>query len=151
MGPPASSTSVLSPASASSFAAHPPVMPEPTTMASKSYCAAFKSWPPSCRARRRDMHVGVESARQDHELEDVLLHRFAGEVAVNDQFLDVHVAALRWGKVKPSTGGIERRDHLRQGLILEARQRRAGGRERKVVDGAQVLEKARAPGGREVL
>src|SRR4028118_589060 len=37
---PRSSTRVFNPFSQSSFAAHPPVMPEPITMASKVFCCA---------------------------------------------------------------------------------------------------------------
>src|SRR6478735_1336707 len=77
MGRPASSTSVRSPSSVSSFAAHPPVIPDPTTIASYSGARRGMVQPsraptgaqPSYRVGRGhapSVHVVVESRQHGH-------------------------------------------------------------------------------------
>src|SRR5215207_11028582 len=95
-GPPASSTSVSSPRSVSSFAAHPPLMPDPTTIASKCVTSRMAV---SRRARLLDRHRrrAVELARHDLHLEHVLHHRLAREVAMNDEPLEPPVRTCGFG------------------------------------------------------
>src|ERR1039458_2231186 len=92
VGPPASSTSVRRPRSVSSFAAQPPLMPEPTTMA--SYRSALAMRPAAFHAYGCVTH---KPPRHDLDFQHVLHHALTGEVAVQDEPLEAPVRALRLG------------------------------------------------------
>src|SRR6516165_7573784 len=100
-GPPASSTRVLSPCSVSSLAAQPPDMPEPTTIASKCVVSrmvdsvGLGARGRGARALRRHRRRAVEATRHHLDVEDVLHHALAREVAVDDEALEAPVRAHR--------------------------------------------------------
>src|SRR5215211_1836151 len=95
-GPPASRTSVFRPRSVSSFAAHPPLIPDPTTIASKCVTSRMGI---SGRARLLDRHRrrAIELARHDLHFEHVLHHRLAREVPVDDEPLEPPVRTCGFG------------------------------------------------------
>src|ERR1019366_7304087 len=108
VGPPASRTIVFSPRSVSSFAAQPPLIPEPTTIASNFVVSAMG---PS--GRRLHRRVAVEASGHDHGLQDFLLHALAREVPVDHETLESRPRA-RLGRL------------LVQGLVERIQQRPPG-------------------------
>src|SRR3954467_4583924 len=77
IGGPASSTIVLSPCSVSSFAAHPPLIPDPTTIASNSRdcCSPPRELLAMAYARHRG--GSVEPSGHHFIMKDVLHHPLA--------------------------------------------------------------------------
>src|SRR5437868_2279757 len=82
IGGPASSTRVRRPRSLSSLAAQPPLMPEPTTIASYSTAAL-------------DRDAAIESAGNHLVMNHVLHHDLRGEVAVDRELLQRGEGILR--------------------------------------------------------
>src|SRR5438105_1976970 len=81
MGRPASSTIVRSPFSVSSFAAQPPEIPEPTTMASNvNVVMASGGW--------SEGQVAVIAVEEDPRLEHVVVDLLRREVAVHRELLE---------------------------------------------------------------
>src|SRR2546423_703423 len=88
---PASRTSVFSPFSVSSFAAQPPVMPEPTIIASYVLVAMQI---PLCLLLRGQRHTAMMGARNDLQVQFLREGNFRSVVAVNsDAFKDVEKLA----------------------------------------------------------
>src|SRR5918995_278597 len=81
MAGPASRTRVRRPRSQSSFAAQPPLMPEPTTMASYS--------------RASERNAAIEPARDHRVAGDLLHHALGSEVAVDGELLQRVEGVLR--------------------------------------------------------
>src|SRR5258708_32648346 len=104
MGRPASRTIVRSPFSVSSFAAHPPEMPEPTTIA--SYVAVGM---PS--DGRSEGHAALIAVKEHPRLEDVHLYRHRREVPVHRERLQTSEREPGAGLVGPRR--VERRHERR--------------------------------------
>src|SRR5256885_12286134 len=97
MGGPASSTRVFRPFSVSSFAAHPPEMPEPTTIASYA------------RNASSDRDTAIVSSRNGGSLDQVRGHGFGGEIGEYREVLQHPERALRAHRLPGECRGLGRR------------------------------------------
>src|SRR6266566_7416903 len=134
IGRPASSTMVLSPCSVSSFAAQPPEIPEPTTIA--SYIMGAMS------DRRREGHVALIAVEEHLRLEDVLIDDLRSEVAVDRKSFQSPEGETCAGFI--FSGAIECREQLgflRGGKIDEVRRSH---RRRSRIDIGEACEKSRS-------
>src|ERR1043166_5310510 len=95
---------VRSPFSVSSFAAQPPEIPEPTTMA--SYVAGVTG-----SGGRSERHVAVVAVEEHPRLQDVPLHRPGGEIAVHRERLQTAEGVAGTGLF--GARGVERGEELR--------------------------------------
>src|SRR5438046_3263182 len=110
MGGPASSTRVFRPFSASSFAAHPPEMPEPTTIASYA------------RDGGSDRDTAIVSSGNDGSLDQVLGHGFGGEVGEYREVLQHPEGAL--GRSEEHTSELQSLTNLVCRLLLEKKKKK---------------------------
>src|SRR2546428_531297 len=97
MGGPASSTRLFRLITASSFAAHPPEMPEPTTIASYA------------RDGSSDRDTAIVSSRNDGSLDQALGHGFGGEVGEYREVLQHPEGALGAHRLPGEGCGLGRR------------------------------------------
>src|SRR6266700_7524169 len=104
IGRPASSTMVRSPFSVSSFAAQPPEIPEPTTMA--SYVAVVTG-----SGGRSEGHVALVAVEEHPGLQEVPLHRPGGKIAVHRERLQTAKGVAGAGPV--GARGVEGGQQLR--------------------------------------
>src|SRR5579872_90494 len=104
MGGPASRSSVLRPRSVSSFAAQPPEIPEPTTMASYSEDAAL------------GVGTAVVPSGNDGRVDQALRHGLGGEVREHHHLFERGVAGFGGDGLPLEGGALRRRQGLRRQL-----------------------------------
>src|SRR6266404_2131092 len=102
MGRPASSTIVLSPCSVSSFAAQPPEIPEPTTIA--SYVRGAMS------DHRSERHVTLIAVEEHLRFENVLIDELRSEITVDREAFQSPERESRAGFI--CSRSVERRQQL---------------------------------------
>src|SRR5579859_999502 len=107
MGGPASRSNVLRPRSVSSFAAQPPEIPEPTTMASYSEDAAL------------GVGTAVVPAGNDGRVDEPLRHGLGSEVREHHQLLERGVAGFGSDRLPLEGGALRRRQGIHRQLPIE--------------------------------
>src|ERR1019366_2281119 len=136
VGPPASSTIVFSPRSVSSLAAQPPLIPEPTTIASNLVVSAIGT------SGRLHGRVAVEAPGHDDGVQDVLLHTLAREIAVDHESLEPRPRAGD-GRL-PVHGLVERVQQRLAGFGRHLRERRRAREPHLRADRVESREEDRA-------